>query len=174
MPRRLEEMFLPLARMLRLMAEAESTAPGVFAAPAPPQAVDGDQGRSAGSAALTLPDQDGDVTDVLAAKATAKEKAELCEKPNQDARMRRSEALRREIHGQAAAVLRSRLVAVSSAESAKVYMETSNSGLVARTIVVDVTKPRSRQTGLKSLWPSLAAPRARHKRQTSVPCMTNN
>jgi methyl coenzyme M reductase alpha subunit len=72
------------------------------------------------------------------------------EKLNADAKRQQQQEIKRIVHEQAAAILRHRLVSSVSAESAKTYMETSTHGLVARTVVIDVTKPRARQSGVKS------------------------
>ena len=145
-------MFGPVARVFRAVAEMESAPSARFDVPAAtPAAPDAPTVGSSGQ-------QNGDVTDAIAPKATPREKADLVEKLNADAKKQQQQEIKRIVHEQAAAILRNRVVSLSSAESAKVFMETSNRGLVARTIVIDVTKPRSRQSGVKSRTPSAEHP----------------
>ena len=145
-------MFGPIARVFRAVAEMESAPSARFDVPAAtPAAPDA---PTAGSSVQP----NGDVTDALAPKATPREKADLVEKLNADAKKQQQQEIKRIVHEQAAAILRSRVVSLSSAESAKVFMETSNRWLVARTIVIDVTKPRSRQSEVKSRTPSAEQP----------------
>ena len=124
------------------MESARSATFDVPTATAPQQ---GEEQQAAAGAKL-----DGDVTDALAAKATPREKADLVEKLNADAKRQQQQEIKRIVHEQAAAILRHRLVSSVSAESAKAYMATITNGLVARTVVIDVTKPRTCQSGVKS------------------------
>ena len=94
--------------------------------------------------------QDGDVTDVLAPKFSQREKSDLVAKMNADAEKSRKNLMRQLVQAQAAVVVRNRVVAFPSTDAVKNYMETTQRGLVARTVIVDVTMPAGRQTGAKS------------------------
>ena len=135
-------MFGPVARVFRTTAEMQSAQTATFEVPAATPALQ-DQ-----PVATSAAQRDGDVTDAIAPpQATPREKADLVEKLNADAKKQQQQEIKRIVHEQAAAILRHRVVALASAESAKTFMETSNRGLVARTIIIDVTKPRTRQSG---------------------------
>ena len=151
MQKRLQEMFLPLSRLFRQLAEAESVKANDFTQPAP-QAEPSTPPDAAGAAASLV----GDVTDALAAQRSPQEKAELVEQLNKDAEARRKDDIRATLNSQAAMVVRNRLVPVSSADAVKTFCETAARGLVARSIVVDVTMPVGRQSGPKSRQVSLA------------------
>jgi len=132
-------MFGPIARVFRALAEMQSqSAQGaMFEVPAATPALQEE------SVATSVAHRDGDITDAIAPpQATPREKADLVEKLNADAKKQQQQEINRTVHEQAAAILRHRVVALASAESAKTFMETSNRGLVARTIIIDVTKPR--------------------------------
>ena len=144
-------MFLPLSRLFRQLAEAESVKANDFTQPAP-QAEPSTPPDAAGAAASLV----GDVTDALAAQRSPQEKAELVEQLNKDAEARRKDDIRATLNSQAAMVVRNRSVPVSSADAVKTFCETAARGLVARSIVVDVTMPVGRQSGPKSRQVSLA------------------
>ena len=73
-------------------------------------------------------------------------------KLNSDAICDRNAAIKHELQRFAADVYRSKVAAFSKIEEAKAYMETGGAGvaLVARTMLIDVTMPKDRQTGPKS------------------------
>ena len=139
-----------MARVFRTLAEQQNAQTATFEVPAAVEEATVSVG-SAGS----IVHRDGDVTDAIAPpQATPREKADLVEKLNADAKKQQQQEIKKIVHEQAAAILRHRVVALASAESVKTFMETSNRGLVARTVIIDVTKPRSRQSGVKSPTPS--------------------
>ena len=109
-------MFGPVARVFRAVAEMESAPSARFEVPAATPAVP--DTPTVGSSGQ----QNGDVTDAIAPKATPREKADLVEKLNADAKKQRQQEIKRIVHEQAAAILRNRMVSLSSAESAKVSL----------------------------------------------------
>jgi hypothetical protein len=151
-------MFLPLARLFRNLDEASAQLQGSFQQPPPPPTA-----APTESTVSTGPDVDGDVTMALAPTSSPKEKADLVLKLNKDAEKQRADSLRAAINKQAATIIRNRVVALPSAESIKAYMEGGQRGLVARTIVIDVTMPASRQSGPQSRIVSLAPTAADQK-----------
>jgi hypothetical protein len=84
----------------------------------------------------------------MAGQMSTQEKHALTIKLNADAGQERKELLRCKVQRMAADVYRSRVEAFSTIEEAKAYMETGAAGvaLVARTIVIDVSMPKNRQT----------------------------
>jgi hypothetical protein len=82
---------------------------------------------------------------------------------NRDAEQKRKDDLKNLINQQAAVILRNRLCVMPSVDSVKTFMETTSHGLLARTVVIDVTMPGSRQTGAKSRNVSLAPPASEQK-----------
>ena len=92
----------------------------------------------------------GDIAEAVGAKLSPKEKQECVHRMNRDAEQKRKLDLKNLINEHATAVLHNRLVVLPSADAVKNYMEMTMHGLVARTVVIDVTMPTSRQTGPKS------------------------
>ena len=93
---------------------------------------------------------DGDITDAIAKQATAKEKFTLVQQLNKDAKQKREKESRRLVLEASMQLLRTRVVVTANVESLKCYMESQQSGLVARTVIVDATMPASRQSGVSS------------------------
>jgi hypothetical protein len=84
---------------------------------------------------------------------STQDKQALASKLNASAIRERDVAFLGELQRLAADVYRSRVEAFSNVEDAKAYMETGAAGvaLVARTIIIDVTMPKNRQTGQNSM-----------------------
>ena len=136
-----KEQFNPLARTLRIVKAA--AAMKVEVRPQAPEATDS-------TAATNSTEKDGDVTKDLADGMSASEKQKLVRDLNAQALKERAAQLQCAMCEQAAALLRNRLVVVRRASDAKTFMQTSSQGLVARTIIVDVSMPADRQSGRKS------------------------
>ena len=154
-------MFLPLARLFRNLEEANAQAQASFTQA--PAATATEPATGSAPPTESTESMEGDVTQALAPSSSPKEKADLVVKLNKDAVKQRSDLLRSAINRQAALVIRNRVVALPSADSIKSYMESSHRGLVARTIVIDVTMPAPRQSGAKSRLVSLAPTAADQK-----------
>ena len=149
----LQELFTPIARLFRHMEELRSQAQACFEQPdAAVEVVSAESPRVPG----VPPTHDGDVTDAIAAQCTAKAKVELVAKPNKDSEDQRKESLRAHINKQAATIMRNRVICMKTAEEVKTFMESCQRGLVARTVVIDVTMPASRQAGKRGRSISLA------------------
>ena len=154
-----QDLFQPVARLFRTLAETASLREATFvqesAVPDVPAVPD-----VSADAASTL---EGDVTEALAPKFSQREKADLVQKLNADAEKTRKQSMRQLVQAQAAVIIRNRVVAFPSTDAVKNYMETTQRGLVARTVIVDVTMPASRQTGSKSRLLCLAPTAADQK-----------
>ena len=150
-----QDLFQPAARLFRTIAETATLKQATFQ-----QEVQVPEVPDVLPVTDTL---DGDVTDALAPKYSQREKAELVDKLNKDAEKSRKQTLRQLVQAQAATIIRNRVIALPSSDAVKTYMETTQRGLVARTVVVDVTMPASRQTGGKSRHVCLAPTAADQK-----------
>ena len=102
------------------------------------------------AATASTDERDGDVTKDLADGLSASEKQKLVKDLNAQAIRERDASLQSAVCEQAAALLRNRLIVVRRASDAKTYMQTSSQGLVAWTIVVDVSVPAERQSSRRS------------------------
>jgi hypothetical protein len=155
MQKRIEEMFSPIARVLRGLLEAQALETAGFKGNQEEKNEDLEAKTETKSG--TAPEEmEGDVTDAVAKQATAKEKAELVAKLNKDAKIKRESEMRSLIQAEAAGLLRNRLIVSSNVEQLKSYMESTQGGLVARSIVIDGTMPKNRQSGDKSRQVCLA------------------
>jgi len=157
-----QELFRPLARkMAELAVKTENgqmvSAPLEPAAPCRPEIPI--------PAEALLP---GDVTSAFEAgqKLDNAQKAALVAKLNKEAVMERDAAIQKQVHAIAAETFRNRVVVFTQVEEAKAFMETGHAGiqwrgngdqrgsgragLEARTTLVDVTMPKSRQSGNKT------------------------
>ena len=149
-------MFSPLAQVLQNLATAAAMRVSVQ----PPQ----EQGATKANAetdAPTAEDQnteaskasaanDGDVTDELAKGLEAAQKRQMAARLSQEAAKSREESIVDEVLLAAAAVIRTKLIVVRSAEEAKAWMETHTPGFTARTVVVNASMSPDHQTGAKS------------------------
>jgi hypothetical protein len=137
MQARLKEQFSGLARVLLHLAVKDS----VMVAP---------EIAVSARSTMILDEQPADMTAVFSQATSPSEKQALVQKLNCDAKDERARALQSELLRFAAKIFRSRVVTFTSPEAAKSYMETEAGGLQARTVLVDVTMPGCRQTGLAS------------------------
>ena len=99
-----------------------------------------------------IDDQVGDVTSSLeppGKKLTAPEKLAMVAKLNKDAIASRDKAILDTLQRLAAETFRSRVATFPNAERCNKYMESGAAGLAltARCVLIDVTMPKSRQTG---------------------------
>jgi DNA-binding transcriptional regulator PaaX len=155
---RRQDLFQPVARLFRTLDETASLKQATFVQEQSVPEVPAVPDASADAATA-----DGDVTEALAPKFSQREKSELVQKLNADAEKSRKQHMRQLVQRQAAGIIRNRVVAFPNTDAVKNYMETTQRGLVARTIVVDVTMPASRQTGAKSRQLCLAPTAADQK-----------